>query len=211
MKKIFALTIAALLVLGVVGGGTWAYFQDTESSTNNSLTAGTLDLTIEGGNAAVTTFSASNVYPGQSGSGNSTLKNVGSLPGNLTIATANLINTESSGGTEFEGDGGSGELGGVAKMAIWIDVGSQNNTYDAGTDIGLKSDGTTYTSGALQYDTIDNYAGKTWTNVLTNVVQNQVNEFNVSWQVPYGSSVDNSYQGDAVSIDFQFTLVQYNS
>lgn len=31
-----------------------AYFSDTETSTNNSLTAGTLDLNINGGNTAVT-------------------------------------------------------------------------------------------------------------------------------------------------------------
>ena len=46
MKKIFGLTIAAVLVMAMVTGGTWAYFSDTESSTNNSLTAGTLDLNI---------------------------------------------------------------------------------------------------------------------------------------------------------------------
>ena len=54
MKKILGLTIAALLVMGMVGGGTWAYFSDTEASTNNSLTAGTLDLNVDGGDIPVT-------------------------------------------------------------------------------------------------------------------------------------------------------------
>ncbi|HEX76780.1 MAG TPA: hypothetical protein G4O12_09435, partial [Dehalococcoidia bacterium] len=38
MKKILGLTIAALLVIGTVSSGTWAYFTDTEQSVNNSLT-----------------------------------------------------------------------------------------------------------------------------------------------------------------------------
>ena len=66
MKKIAGLTIAALLIIGLVGGGTYAYFSDTESSTGNTLTAGTLDLNIDGGDAAVTTFDVSNVAPGDS-------------------------------------------------------------------------------------------------------------------------------------------------
>jgi len=34
----------ALLLMGLVGGGTWAYFSDTESASGNELVAGTLDL-----------------------------------------------------------------------------------------------------------------------------------------------------------------------
>jgi len=44
MKKILGLTIVALLVMRLVGGGTWAYFSDVEASTGNVFTAGTLDL-----------------------------------------------------------------------------------------------------------------------------------------------------------------------
>ena len=44
MKKIIGLTIAIVLAVGIIGVGTLAYFIDTESSTGNKLTAGTLDL-----------------------------------------------------------------------------------------------------------------------------------------------------------------------
>ena len=44
MKKIIGLTVAALLVMGLIGGGTWAYFTDTETSSGNVLVSGTLDL-----------------------------------------------------------------------------------------------------------------------------------------------------------------------
>ena len=120
MKKILGLTVAALLVMGLVGGGTWAFFTDTESSTNNSLAAGTLDLNIDGGDSASTTFSVSNKAPGDSGSGSSTLANSGSLDGELDIAFSAITNTPGAGGGEYEG--GSGELGANAEIAVYIDV-----------------------------------------------------------------------------------------
>ena len=91
MRKIIGLSVVALLLLGAIGGATFAYFSDTESSTNNALTAGTLDLNIDGGNVAVTTLSVSAAAPGDSGSGSSTLSNVGSMVGELDIATSAAI------------------------------------------------------------------------------------------------------------------------
>ncbi len=98
MKKILGLTIAALLVVVLVGGGTWAYFSDTESSASNSLVAGTMDLNIDGGDTAVTTFSVTSAAPGDSGNGSSTLANVGSMSGELDIGFSAITNTGGSGG-----------------------------------------------------------------------------------------------------------------
>jgi len=42
MKKIIGLSIAALLIIGIVAVGTYAYFSDTAASTGNTWTAGTL-------------------------------------------------------------------------------------------------------------------------------------------------------------------------
>ena len=50
MKKILGLTVVALMVMGLVGGGTWAYFSDVETSTGNTFGAGTLDLTVDSEN-----------------------------------------------------------------------------------------------------------------------------------------------------------------
>ena len=46
MKRILALSIAVVLVIGLVAGGTWAYFTDTEESTGNTFTAGTIDIAV---------------------------------------------------------------------------------------------------------------------------------------------------------------------
>jgi len=103
MKKILGLSVAALLVIAMVGGGTWAFFQDTESSTGNALQAGTLDLTL--GEPAGETINIEDGYPGASGNaGYFTLTNIGSLAGDLSFVLNNVIDTESNGVTEFEHD-----------------------------------------------------------------------------------------------------------
>jgi spore coat-associated protein N len=191
-----------LVIIGLVSAGTYAYFSDTESSTNNVLTAGTLDLNIDGGNVAVTTFTASAVAPGDSGSGSSTLANVGTMAGELDITTSAVTNTPGAGGTEYEG--GSGELGANAQIAMYIDV-DQSGTWNAG-DIGLQSNGAMYSfPTALNYDAINNYASETWNAVETMGISASDNIV-VNWQVPAGAG--NDIQGDSVRFDITFILEQ---
>ncbi len=202
MKKIVGLTMALVLVIGLVGAGTYAYFSDTESSTGNTLTAGTLDLNIAGGDTPITTFNVSDVAPGDNGTASSILANVGSLDGELDIATSAVTNTPGAGGTEYEG--GSGELGASAQLAMYIDV-DQSGSVTAG-DIGLKSDETTYDpTGGLEYDIIDNYANDEWDDVET-MNASAADDIFVSWGVP--TTIGNEIQGDSVSFDITFTLEQ---
>jgi len=210
MKKILGLTVAALLVMGLVGGGTWAFFSDPETSPANILTAGTLDLTIGGGNDPVNILTVTAANPGTSGSNSTTLSNVGSIDGELDIAISSITNTESTGSTEFESDsinGTYGELGAVAEIAIYIDI-NQNASFD-GSDIGLKFDGTTYAQPTLDYATVNSYTGATWNNVYTgNMTATASDDFYIFWQVPFGASADNTFQGDSVSANMTFTLGQ---
>jgi predicted ribosomally synthesized peptide with SipW-like signal peptide len=204
MKKILGLSLTALLVMGVIAGATFAYFSDTESSTGNTLTAGTLDLNIDGGDTAVTTFNVSAVAPGDSGSGSSTLANVGSMAGELDIATSAVTNTgAASGSTEYGDD--SGDLGASAEIAMYLDI-DQSGTWNAG-DTGLSSDGTTYAfPAALDYDVIDNYASETWNAAVATMAAAASEDIVVSWRVP--TSAGNSIQGDSVSFSITFILEQ---
>ncbi len=211
MKKIVGLTIAALLIMGVVGGGTWAYFSDTETSSTNTISAGTLDLTIGGGNVNYNILTLTNRVPGDSGQAYAELKNVGSVTGELDIGKSAsgqlaVANTQGTGGTEYELSG-SGELGAQATMALWIDV-NKNSTWNVGTDIGLKNDGTTYNSGSLDYQTINSYNGRYWGGSagVTNLVSNADVWFFISWQIP--TSADNTIQGDTVTVGATFILEQ---
>jgi predicted ribosomally synthesized peptide with SipW-like signal peptide len=100
MKKILGLSIAALLVIAMVAAGTLAYFNDTETSTGNSITAGTLNLTADespasSGNWVLTSGAdGANEYgtltllaPGESGTITWLLTNIGNLAGTMTITS----------------------------------------------------------------------------------------------------------------------------
>jgi spore coat-associated protein N len=210
MKKIVGLTVSALMVMGLIGGGTWAFFSDTESSDNNIFAAGTLDLTINGGNDPVTLLTVSNLYPGQSGANHTTLVNAGSIGGTLGIAVDSITNTESASGLEFTGDsinGSSGELGAVVEMAIFIDV-DQNGGYTTSIDIGLKADGTTYSS-LMDYQPINNYTGANWTDVYAgSMAAGTEDDIYIIYRLFPPETADNTYQGDSVSVDFTFDLKQ---
>ena len=69
MKKLLLSMLATFLVIGLVGAGTYAWFQDTETSTGNTFTAGTMDLKVsdwdEGfGDGVSATWTMSNMEPG---------------------------------------------------------------------------------------------------------------------------------------------------
>ncbi len=86
MKKILGLGVVAILVMAMVGGGTWAYFSDTETTSSNVLTAGTLDLGLAnapGATNASTTgtwdITTDNWTPGQTESGTLYIHNDGTI------------------------------------------------------------------------------------------------------------------------------------
>ena len=71
MKKILIGLIAIFSIIGLVGTGVWAYFQDTETSTGNIFQAGTLDLKIRQGepweswqDGVTSTWTMTNMKPG---------------------------------------------------------------------------------------------------------------------------------------------------
>ena len=111
MKKILISLMTLVLVVGMVGAGAFAYFSDVETSEDNTFTAGTLDLKVDGNDDPyVVHVELSNLKPGDGsqwgGWGSQgalywTVKNVGSIPGELTITINNVVNYE-NGQTEPE-------------------------------------------------------------------------------------------------------------
>ncbi|MFC1943117.1 TasA family protein [Chloroflexota bacterium] len=97
MKRILGLTIAFLLLIGMTGIGTWAYFTDVESSTGNVLAAGTLDLKTDDVDGVTQTLFATNMQPGDNvTSENITLKNIGSGAGVTLDLAFSYIENDSS-------------------------------------------------------------------------------------------------------------------
>jgi len=128
-KKILAsVFVIGLLALGI-GWGTYALFSDTETSTGNTFTAGTLDLKVDGqDDPNVMHITLSNMKPGDdTGYYKWVLKNVGTLPGKLSVTFSVIINDD-NGLTEPEsacdttgGPHPEGELGQYLKPGIHPD------------------------------------------------------------------------------------------
>lgn len=84
------------------GAGTWAYFQDTETSSGNTIEAGTLDLKIsdsdEGfGDGVSGTWTLSNAKPGDNVISDVTLQNSGSLEADHVEFDISVTENESNG------------------------------------------------------------------------------------------------------------------
>lgn len=76
--------LVSIIVIGVastsLGMVTYAYFGDTDTSRQNAVQAGTLDLTLDGADSLSASFSISDGKPGSAASHNFTVRNAGSIP-----------------------------------------------------------------------------------------------------------------------------------
>lgn len=221
MKKILGLTIAALLVMALVGGGTWAYFSDVETGTG-SITAGTLDITSGGTTTFVLTDQAPGI-PATTGI-DLTLTNNGSIIGDLEIALSGLLNPENTRSAietangDITGAADSGELGGLVQIAVWIDPGN-SGIWSSG-DSYLPSDGSAavpWASGVIvpgaAWDNIDAFvAGGGWSaaNVGVSLAAGSgFEDFILEYRwVDSTDATDNAAQSDGVSFNIDFTVKQ---
>ncbi len=97
IKKVVGLTIALILLVGMSGIGTWAYFNDVETSSANVLAAGTLDLKTDDVDGVSQTLLASNIMPGDTvGPETIILKNSGTLAGSSLDLSFSYIEDDSS-------------------------------------------------------------------------------------------------------------------
>lgn len=91
--------LLSLSMLGMTSllaiGATTAYFSDTEISSGNTFTAGTLDLKVNNGDGPVVSFNVSNVAPGYTtGYQVYCLKNTGTIPGQPSVEFGPITNNE---------------------------------------------------------------------------------------------------------------------
>ena len=138
--------LSSILLIGAVasfmGAATFAIFSDTEVLTENTFTAGSLDLKINDQDDPLSfQFSADDMIPGNEyNAGTITLKNVGMIDGSLTVMVSNPISHENgllepeidagdSAGTEvdltgYDANDGNGELWDQCKMKLYFDINS---------------------------------------------------------------------------------------
>jgi spore coat-associated protein N len=96
-KKILCFIIVLLLMAGMSGLSTWAFFTDAETSSNNVLAAGTLDLKTDDQDGVSQTLIATNMRRGDIvGPEIIILKNSGSLDSSSIDISFSYIENDSS-------------------------------------------------------------------------------------------------------------------
>lgn len=110
-RKLIVTILLLAFAVAAIGAGTWAYFSDTETTTGNQLTAGTLDLKISNSvgpdykpvwqdDPVSKCITVENVKPGDawvqvtSPSSQVVLKNAGTVPGKVWYEIKNVHNNE---------------------------------------------------------------------------------------------------------------------
>lgn len=191
MKKILGLIVVALLVIGLVGGGTYAYFSDVETSEDNTFTAGTLDLSVDTENPWDTTkITASAMKPGDSGVATMTLKNEGNIDGTLTVDLTNLVDDPGT-TPEPEPTPDNGELSANMDIVLWVDADGD----------GVKDTGET----ELYSGKLNEYSGGPYT--VGTLAGGATTYVSLSYSIN-GAEVGNEIQGDISTFDIEFNLEQ---
>ena len=204
MKKILISLMAIALVIGLVGAGAFAYFSDTETSTDNTFTAGTLNLKVntnDGSNTVV--FTESNKAPGDSGSGTWTLVNNGSLAGYVDLESISVANAENYDAATNEAEAADdvntsidGELGANLDVVLFWDDGAGGGIADNRIQDGTEA---TIYSGVL--DSIAGSYGADYPLAASGTTY-----ISMTWSI--ATTVDNAIQGDSATLDMTVELAQ---
>lgn len=191
-RKRAAIAVIVLAMVAVLSSGMiYAFFDDTETSSGNSFTAGTLDLKVNTVDNPTSTFTVSNVYPGATGSVSVTLTNSGTIGGTLT---ASIISVTNAPGATPEPEAAlpttdNGELGANMLVTIWVDTDG-----DGSLDSGENS----LYSGTLNAATSSLTVGSLVGGASTHI--------GISYSVP--TTVGNVIQGDICTFSIQYVLTQ---
>ncbi|MGD6802215.1 TasA family protein [Rossellomorea vietnamensis] len=190
IKKKLGLGVASLAMgAALVGGGTFAYFNDTESSTGNTFAAGTIDLKPELTGSAL--WNLPNQQPGATfDTGTQTLSNDGTLPGDLTM---DLTVADTDGAIN-----GTGVLSDVIEITgLYINGTESLSTFTLDSD----------SSGAVELKELNGAKLDLGSLAAKGSAGDSVT-LRVTGEFPDSGSPQNQYQKDSVAVDFTFELKQ---
>lgn len=212
--------ILSIAVIGVVAamaiGGTVAYFTDTETSTGNTFTAGTIDIAVDGANPwqHTETLNVIDMKPSQHEYTEYVIQNVGSNPANVFKKVSNFV----------EGDGTISEPECQQGNGTWT-LGQCSGNYEAVNTI----------SSVVKYDmsvwvyNVDPEQNPTanpiwWQVIYTDEMGKTLANLNdmdvLLGMIPSGwymkvqqsyhmdANAGNEYQGDTMSFDITLTAEQ---
>ncbi|RLG29440.1 hypothetical protein DRN97_11865 [Methanosarcinales archaeon] len=211
------------LVAMTAGAGTLAYFSDTETSTGNTFTAGTLDLKIsdgeDWGDGVTATWTLSDMKPGDSVSGWVVLDTVGSIAADHAEITCDYSVTEESPQTESDTDPNTDQHPGWMAKNLTID----QAWYQAdGYNINLLTGKNVLTGEQHDYWKIEDVDGDgkrtlydlkygNGGNGVDNLPPPDTFQYSFSMNIKFNETAGNDFQGDTFNLTVIFTLNQDGS
>jgi predicted ribosomally synthesized peptide with SipW-like signal peptide len=201
-RKVLGGLVGVGAASAAAGAGTMALFSDTESSTDNVIQAGTLDLKPDG-DGVKDGVTVEDVKPTDSGAWKVPLNNDGSLPGYLRV-TVDLTDNKENGLTDPESEvddsggdpgAGNGELAEAVDAEIGFD-----GTGDDAIDTSLADADLIGVSGLTGATFSADYE------LTASGGADPDTTFVFDWSVP--ESVGNAIQSDSFTVDFTFELGQ---
>ena len=212
MRKLLLSMLATFLVIGLVGASTFAWFQDTETSTGNTFSAGTMDLKVsdwnEGfGDGVSATWTMSNMTPGVTTVGpfSVSLQNSGSIAANhVEISFSHSIDEATN---PVESDTNPNSV--AADLAKWIEItsitytdGFSGTLTDANGNGFLDLDDLTWAVNAAEGGPLDN---------LFPPPPNSSGTRTFQMTLKFNAGATNDIQGDILTTTVTFTLNQDSS
>ncbi len=190
MKKIIGLTIAFMLLIGMSGIGTWAYFSDVETSTGNQLTAGTLDLKTDDFDGVSQTLLATNMKPGDTvGPETIILKNTGSVGGSSLDLVFSYVDSD---GSPNPVDKTANDTAAMMEVTVL--------NYDGSSLLGSVSDNNTNDYKDIFDLMKEDLSGQSGINASAS------KDFEIA--VFLRTETGNDYQADGITVTMTFTLNQ---
>lgn len=196
------LSVTTILIVSIfAGAGTFAYFSDTEMSTENALIAGTLDVTMSTG---TWTFPFYDMKPGDStGQLQIDLMTVGSITPNhieIDIDTHSFVDSDVESGGTNTADEFKKQI--RVDQLEYINSGTVNllNSVDDGAD------GNPLFISLYDVEAYGVFDG----NDISGMTLEGYGVFRVTLSLPIDlpDADDNKYQGDSIQIDFEFGAAQ---
>ena len=227
MKKLLLSILAIFLVIGLVGAGTFAWFQDTETSAGNTFTAGTLDLKIKDGGQnwcdgiTVAEWSMSNMIPGVTTAyGSIDLKEVGSLTADHLKITCSYTVTDTP---DVESDTNWFTTG--DDFAKYVEITSltyKNNIWQIRYDgtswfvVGTPPYPSGYQAGDWEVANSDGVPGISLADLAADPLDNLpppdgLLETHFDMELKFRADAGNDLQGDTLNVTMIFTLNQDSS
>jgi len=216
LRRVVGLSLAVLILATVMVGGTWAYLRDSETSSSNPVSAGTLNLTTDDANGVSETLYTLTFKPGQNipkeDAASITLKNTGSLAGSHMRIKFNYTNSDDSSNLTAKSADDTAKNLEISLIELACPDRYDLMTYDSTHVPNVPSSGLDLNSNTWvdlndlyvatnTYDYLSDLDGLAAGDSGTFAIQLKVADYN-------SSTFNTDYQNDGVAITITFTLYQ---